>query len=172
MVKVVLVLGHSDKNVLIKRLNTGLQKYLEIRGKNYRDNELFGIKNYIMLVPGNIENISQRNEMYEIVNKIIEDKYIIWNYNTGSTFEIIKTSFDYLNKVFPSYETVDIECIICTSSYHLKRTIVISNLLNEHKYKLDYIHTKENISKEENISELMGINMFLNYHIIHNLKIN
>jgi hypothetical protein len=169
MVKIVLILGHIDRDILMRRLDIGIKKFLEIRGEKYRDNEIFGIKNYIMLVPGNGESINKCTEMYEIVNRIIEEKYIIWNCYPGSTHEVIESSFNFLNKMFPSSENVNIDCIICSSAYHLKRLLVISNFLNAYNFKLDYLVTNENISKEQNITELLGINMFLNYYINQNL---
>jgi len=101
--------------------------------------------------------------MYNYASKYVDKEYLICEDKSISTFENLIFSSKIISDLFPK-ETI--ELIICTSSFHLKRTIIMANLLLKDKnYNLFFTHTNEFITVEESKRELQLIDQFMTYYL-------
>lgn len=173
MVNIIIILGNSRPEILNKRLNRGIEEFNKIKHPYEDDEEVYGIHNYIFLSGGGrgikVNNKMYKNEseyMFEYVSKIIDPKYIVTENISNSTVENLINCFNIILKKYPSHDifSSSINITICTSSYHLKRTIVLAKLLNKEGFNLKFIHTNEIISEEENKRELKHLDSFMNYY--------
>ena len=171
MTNIILILGNSNPEILNKRLDRGIQEFYKLKNP-YEDEEIvYGINTLILLsgkgvgikVNDTVYNI-EADYMYEYVSKKVNKKYILIENLSNNTIENLINSYDILNKLYKDSFFNRINIIICTSSFHLKRTIVLSKLLNKHNFTLKYIHTNEVFSEEENKKELRHLDNYLNYY--------
>ena len=102
--------------------------------------------------------------MYEYVSQKVNIKYILIENLSNSTVENLINTYNILKKLYKDSFFNRINVIICTSSFHLKRSIVLSKILNKENYTLKYIHTNEVFSEEENKKELRHLDNYLNYY--------
>ena len=149
---VFLVLGNSHLKIMEKRVDTALRKYEQLKDE----------KCY-MILSGGGKNETEAEYMYNYASKYVDKKYLICEDKSLSTFENLIFSYQIITDLFPKEP---IELIICTSSFHLKRTIIMANLLlKEKNYNLFFIHTNEFITTEESKRELNLIDQFMSYYL-------
>ena len=169
MIQFVIILGNSNLEILNSRLNKGISEFYKT--KNYEDEEeVYGIHNFIILSGGGkgIKNNdkyykTEAEYMYEYVSKYVKPKYIILESNSNNTFESLTNSYSFISKMYPQHEyNGKVIVTICTSSFHLKRSLVTATLLNNYNYNLKFVHTFEKFSDEVNQRELKHLNNFLN----------
>lgn len=174
MIQFVIVLGNSDPKILIPRLNKGIEEFN--KNKKYYDDyqdeeETFGVYNYIILSGGGrggkgpkISDKMYKSEaeyMHEYVSKFIDSKYIILEDLSKDTIENLINSYKIISTKY-SVSEYSINVTICTSSFHLKRSIVLATLLNKDGYNLRFAHTYENFTDEVNKRELRHLDNFMN----------
>lgn len=149
---VFLVLGNTNLKIMEKRVDTVLSKFKQL------ENE----KCYIILSGGG-KNETEAEYMYNYASKYVDKKYLICENKSLSTFENLIFSSQIITDLFPKEP---IELIICTSSFHLKRTVIMANLLlKEKNYNLFFIHTNEFITTEDSKRELQLIDQFMTYYL-------
>lgn len=149
---VFLVLGNTSLKIMEKRVDTVLRKYEQLK-----DEKCF------MILSGGGKNETEADYMYEYASKYVDKKYLVCEGKSLSTFENLIFSSQIITDLFPKES---IELIICTSSFHLKRTIIMANLLlKEKNYNLFFIHTNEFITTEESKRELNLIDQFMTYYL-------
>ena len=77
-----------------------------------------------------------------------------------------------LENIFQSsislYSKVNIT--ICTSSFHIKRTIILTNLLSKGNFDFNFIHTNEPVTKSLELQEEKNIFNLLNDYTNNVLK--
>lgn len=178
MTNIILILGNSNPKILNKRLDRGVQEFYKLKNP-YEDEEIvYGINTYILL-SGKGKGIRIDNKVYdseadymlEYVSQKVNKKYILIENLSNSTVENLINTYNILKKLYKDSFFNRINVIICTSSFHLKRTIVLSKLLNKDNFTLKYIHTNELFSEEENLRELRNLDYYLNYYC-NNLSSN
>jgi uncharacterized SAM-binding protein YcdF (DUF218 family) len=139
--KVILVLGNSNKDVMKKRLDRAISEY-----KLFNDDN----SNVYLMVSG----CGKKHEykfMYNYLISNVDTKNILVEDKSNSTIENLIFSTNILKNKFPIQS---IELIVCTSTFHIKRTIIISKLLNIHSIKWNFIHTEEDVLDEQKIKEM------------------
>jgi hypothetical protein len=171
MTNIIMILGNSNPEILNKRLERGIQEFYKLKNP-YEDEEIvYGI-NTLILLSGKGTGIKVNNKIYdteadymlEYVSQKVQKKYILIENLSNNTIENLINSYDILNKLYKDSFFNRINLTICTSSFHLKRTIVLSKILNKDNFTLKYIHTNELFSEEENKRELRHLDNFLNYY--------
>jgi uncharacterized SAM-binding protein YcdF (DUF218 family) len=149
---VFLVLGNSSLKIMEKRVDTALLKFQELKKE----------KCY-MILSGGGKHETEADYMYKYACKYVDKEYLICEDKSISTFENLIFSSNVIRDLFPK-ETINL--IICTSSFNLKRTIIMANLLlKEKNYNLFFIHTNEFITVEEGKRELQLIDQFMTYYL-------
>lgn len=180
MTNIILILGNSNHEIMNRRLNRGIEEFNKLKNP-YEDEEfVYGI-NTLILLSGNGKNIKINDKvyerevsyMYEYVSHKVNKKYIlIENEETNLKVENISSctvknlinSYNLLKNLYKDSFFNRINITICTSTFHLKRTIILSKILNKDNFTLKYIHTNEIISEEENRKELKHLDNFMNYY--------
>jgi uncharacterized SAM-binding protein YcdF (DUF218 family) len=99
-----------------------------------------------MILVSGTKSESEFMESYLHNEKEIDMSFIIVENESRNTIDNIKNS----QKIIEKNNLIPSQITICTSSFHIKRTIVIAGLFF-HKYGciLRYIHTNEVVSDEE-----------------------
>jgi uncharacterized SAM-binding protein YcdF (DUF218 family) len=171
MINVVLVLGISDFNVLNKRLDRAIQEY-----KSFQQNffpEEGQQQNFYLMISGCGRKRSHEY-MFNYASKYIDPKYIIVEDKSMTTYENLTFSFKILEDMFQSIDSLwsKVNITICTSSFHIKRTIILNNLLSKSNFDFKFIHTNESITKSLELQErkniLNLINEYTNYVLQNN----
>jgi uncharacterized SAM-binding protein YcdF (DUF218 family) len=171
MTNIILILGNSNPEILNKRLDRGIKEFYKLKNP-YEDEEIvFGINTLIILSgKGAVIKVDNKvyateaDYMYEYVSQKVNKKYILIENLSNNTIENLVNSFNILSKLYKDSLFNRINITICTSSFHLKRTIVLSKILNKDNYTLKYIHTNEIVGEEENRRELRHLDNFMNYY--------
>jgi len=184
MTNIILILGNSNYEIMNKRLNRGIEEFYKLKNP-YEDEEVvYGI-NTLILLSGNGKNIKINDKvyetevsyMYEYVSQKVNKKYILIDNGesnlkiTSCTVKNLINSYNILNSLYKDSFFNRINIIICTSTFHLKRTIILSKILNNQNYNLKYIHTSEIISEEQNKRELNHLDNFMNYYCKENFNL-
>ena len=141
--KVILVLGNSKEDVMKKRLDRAISEYKLLNIEN---------SNVYLMVSG----CGKKHEykfMYNYLITNVDTKNILVEDKSNSTIENLIFSTNILKNKFQILFQ-NIEVIVCTSTFHIKRTIIISKLLNIHSIKWNFIHTEEDVLDEEKIKEM------------------
>ena len=148
MLHIIIVLGNPLHDIMEKRLNRSLEEFNIPLYQNYEyEYETFPRKKMI-LVTGT-EKESEFMGDYLLKNGI-PSQYILIEKESKNTIDNIKNSYRFIekNNLFPSRIT------ICTSTFHISRTIVITGLIfGKYMPLVKYIHTNEQVSKEERDKE-------------------
>jgi uncharacterized SAM-binding protein YcdF (DUF218 family) len=138
----IVILGHVTDQVMKKRVYRALEEVSYLR--SYLQSK---VKIYLILSGGKAggatksEAVRMRSMIDPIYYSIIDD--IILEDKSMSTMEnVIYTNEIPLEKDRGSW------MIICTSSFHIRRSAVLSSLLLK-GHTLQYIHTNEKVSDEE-----------------------
>jgi uncharacterized SAM-binding protein YcdF (DUF218 family) len=151
--RVILVLGNSNENVMKKRLDRAISEYHKFTTNedvNMNDN----LTVYFMI--SGCGNDHEYKFMYNYLINKVNTKNIIIEDKSNSTYENLLFSTDILKKfgnIYPGY-VKNLELIVCTSTFHIKRTILISKLLNIPSISWKFIHTNEDILNEQEINEM------------------
>lgn len=162
--KVILVLGNVNEDVMKIRLDRAISEYYKLFNHekvDMNDNPTV----YFMLSGCGINH--EYKFMYSYLINKVNTKNIIVEDKSNSTFENLLFSTNILmNKfqnIYPGY-VKNIELIVCTSTFHIKRTILISKLLNIPSINWKFIHTNEEIINEQEINEMnLIINLINSY---------
>ena len=171
MINFIIVLGNS-RQTIIKRLDRTIEEFYKIK-QNEDEEHTYGINNYIILTGGN-KPIKVNDKtystgleyMFEYVSQKINPKYIIQENKSTNTVDNLLNSWeiimhDYPKIIFGS----DVDVTICTSSFHIKRCIILTTFLNAYNFNLKFIHTNEIVTIEDNKKELTHIDNFMNSYV-------
>ena len=137
--KVILVLGNSKEDVMKKRLDRAISEYKLLNIEN---------SNVYLMVSG----CGKKHEykfMYNYLISNVNTKNILVEDKSNSTIENLLFSTNILKTKFQN-----IELIVCTSTFHIKRTILTSKLLHIYSMNWKFIDTKEDVHNKEKINEM------------------
>jgi uncharacterized SAM-binding protein YcdF (DUF218 family) len=145
MIEIIIVLGNSTDGVYQKRVDRAIEHFTQNSSESYI--MFSGLK-------ANVENmynyaLSKLGSKYE--------KFLLKENKSTTTVENILLSMKIIKNLFPKV----INLTICTSTYHIKRSIIITNLLCKH-FNTKFIHTSEPITPEQKINEERNTANFLN----------
>jgi len=163
---IIVVLGCHQRDLLNKRLDRALEEYKKLED-DYKADKGSKRTHYIM-VSGCGRN-REHEYMYEYVSKYVDKNYIIVEGQSMNTFENLIYSIKILEDKFQNKGTywTKINLIICSSTFHIKRIIMLTKFLNKTNIDYRFIHTRENITEEQDRNELNNINNFLAQYASH-----
>ena len=167
--KIIIVLGCKDRVKLKTRVDRALSEFFS---EPYYDTETQK-PNTMLLFSGGSTNDNTRTEceiMIEQCKETVDSRFIMSEPKSLSTVENILYSkqvieHNWMDKVEPRPSLV-----VCTSTFHIKRTIIIAKLLMP-EYDIKFIHTNEDISHDEQKREHRNILAFVDYYV-NKLNIN
>lgn len=142
----IVVLGNSKANVMNKRMDSAIATYRSFEAPGY------------IIVSG-----TQRETdiMVIYLSKYVDGKCIIVENKSKNTIENIINSKNivdqYYRNVRPELKPI---VTICTSTFHIKRTILITRFITD--YNTRFIHTNEQVSIDEYNSEMYKTDVCLN----------
>ena len=174
MVEIIIVLGNSKQEVITKRAKRACEYFKATPSKVY--SELTGfveIVKYLIFSGGtNVVSKPEGVMMYEYALKNgIEEKCCIIEKKSRNTIENLRFSKEIIDKMFSNTLDYRPQITICTSSFHMKRAIVLAKLMFE-GYQLKFIHTGEHINKEEYMREAHMLNNTLDGYCKQFIQIN
>ena len=167
-VNVIIVLGNYDANIMNKRLDRAI--------KEFYDRVKSGEKCFIIL-SGKGREVKYKNNVYETESDYMFDyctklsaenincvhsQFIMCEKDSMNTSENLINCFQLIKHHF---HTEKCHVILCTSTFHIKRTILLTHLLDHSLNKYSFIHTNENVSVEENNRELYNLDKFMNIYL-------
>ncbi len=172
--KVVIVLGHNNKNIMKKRVDRALEEFASSpRHTISKKMNIVKYCTYILLTRGPLEEKGSEigaNIMEEYASKYIDTQYIWKETSSKNTVENLICSKVILDKI----KTTPLDIVICTSSYHVKRAAILAKLILD-KYSLSFIHTREQVTREEYNQEStllnVSIDKYIGKHIVDNILI-
>jgi uncharacterized SAM-binding protein YcdF (DUF218 family) len=149
---IIIVLGNSRKEIRDERVNRAIEYYNQINKKVSAWDEEYDT--YLVFSGGNNGAL----KMKEYALKIgIWSKYILTEENSKNTNENIEFSKKLIEQKFIYKNDNYIKDItICTSAFHLQRSIIIANRVLG-QYKLNFICPNEEFSLERAIKEYNSI---------------
>lgn len=99
--------------------------------------------------------------MYEYTSKHINSQYIIGEIESKNSIDNLVNSKKIIDKLHDNNYVPTV--IICTSTYHIKRTILISKFIYTSNYIMRFVHTSEQVTEQEYIREANLSDCILNY---------
>lgn len=159
----IIVLGNSDNEICKKRVTAAITYYNSL--KNDRDLK-------IIFSGGGQNSIKNRTEAdimhhfavtelkMNIEDGIIENKSVNTYENIQFSVKLLE-NLGWFNTTFASLTQHTFT--ICTSSFHVKRALLIAMSIIPRNCKVNVIHTNEDILTAQHNSELFLINEYLNY---------
>ena len=160
MLELIIVLGNSNNSIMQKRLDRAIIEFNKILYTNFEYEYTRFQKSRKFIVSGTItEVIFMKSYLNE---KGICDLFIITEDKSSNTIENIQNSIRLVENLL----LVPASIIICTSTFHIGRTIVIAGMfMNKYNVITRYIHTNEICSTNEIIREQSLINSLLEWYI-------
>ena len=164
MVEIIIVLGNRTPTISHKRTQTALEYFKSSPPQIYSElTSTLEINKYLLLSGGASNGISKPEGAVMMYNSIraqgIEKQYCIIEKDSRNTIENLRFSKKIIENMFKTLDYKP-QITICTSTFHMKRTIILSKLIFE-GYQLQFIHTKENVSKEEYYRDKSILNAIL-----------
>lgn len=154
MVNIILILGNYDESVMRKRADRAYDEFLKIKQDDQNNT-------FILLSGAGRQQKKECDYMNEYLLNKVNSKFLFCENKSMSTYENIIYSFKILKDLFDT----NINVYICTSTFHIKRTILLAKLFNSYNFNLKFIHTNEQINTEENNKELYNLDRFMNFYI-------
>lgn len=164
---IIIVLGNSQKDIMIKRLNKAIETYHEIKNKQYYDDVDFFDYTYIM-VSGCGKGLEKECDFMKsyLIEKGLEQEKILTEDKSMNTIENLNFCFEMIRKSYQNsislFEVPNV--YICTSSSHIIRSLIISEFL-EPQFNLNYIHTYEKTTNENLQKEIESAYKFLDNYL-------
>jgi hypothetical protein len=167
----IIVLGNSKQAVMDKRVDTAVSEF-----RNKYAMEVAGKDNNVIAPISNLQNSlnafiiltgtkRETSYMFNYATKFLDAQYIIQENMSKNTIDNLvncKNIIDSQNNA--SFGFVP-NVTICTSTFHIKRTILISKFIYTGNYNMHYIHTSEQVTPEEYARESQLADSILNYFV-------
>lgn len=157
----IIVIGNSCDEIMKKRVDRAIEEFKSSPQKRFS----YVINDYIpckkLLFTGSHSSEVDILKMKEYaIYKGIDPKIIITENKSRNTVENIINSEKMIREMLPSCEAYSPDIIICTSSFHISRVMLISKIYFN-KYRVSFIHTNETITKNEKARENHAIIQFV-----------
>ena len=136
--KVILILGNINEDVMTKRLDRAISEY-----------KILNDENTVYFMVSGCGKKHEYKFMYNYLISNVNTKNILVEDKSNSTIENLLFSTNILKTKFQN-----IELIVCTSTFHIKRTILTSKLLHIYSMNWKFIDTKEDVHNKEKINEM------------------
>ncbi len=154
---VVIVLGNRDPEVMKKRLLAGVRACVQRKATHLllSGGCVVGSRPEALIMKDFLEEMAQRGE----VPDILDETRVLLETESKYTAENL-TECDKLLKLVCSDSEEAVQLVICTSSFHLPRVILMSKVLLP-KYEISYAGTQEEVTPEEKSLELTSLGTFM-----------
>jgi uncharacterized SAM-binding protein YcdF (DUF218 family) len=156
MVEIIIVLGNRNKIIMEKRVNRAIEYFKTAEEASISDyTGKKEIKRYILFSGGSSDGKSKPEGaimMRDYSSKLIDEKFILVEDKSKDTIENLEFSKKLIEEMFLEPFGYKPPITICTSSFHIKRTIILAKLILN-GYPLKFIHTNETISEKEDTRE-------------------
>lgn len=154
---VIIVLGNANKEIMEKRIDRALSFFNSTKDKDCFSEYTWKMEiSTHILMCGGTKGCGLASTMKKYaVSQGIDEKFIMMESESKTTVENLSNARNILNKF--SYKP---HVIVCTSSFHLKRSAVITKFLFN-DYMTEFIHTEETPSEEEVKVEKKHLDKFL-----------
>jgi len=153
-INIIIVLGIRKKSVMKKRVDRALDEYKKLK-KNSN-------KIYLLLSGGSSDGVSKPEGsimMYNYVKENFNGVNLVVEKKSRNTIENLMNCKKIISD---NYNKKDVNIIVCTSSFHVKRTIIIAKLIFNEEYNIKFIHTNEHVCKKEIDKEMQILLQTLN----------
>jgi uncharacterized SAM-binding protein YcdF (DUF218 family) len=157
--EIIIVLGCRNIEIMKKRVDRAVEYFNSSPAQKIINDKAVRVKT--MIFTGGGTDISEAEIMKEYAN--IDEKYVILESHAMNTYEnliytkqIIDSQYGKLGQVHPNI-------VICTSSFHLRRVIIMALLLFKN-YNVQFIHTNEDINLEDKTREMVALNKFIDQY--------
>ena len=159
--EIIIVLGNSKEDVMRARVKRAVDEFnAEDELCEFDDNggKIKPIRT-ILCSGGSSRGLSAESiKMKEYAIQLGMNEHDV-NIETDSrnTIENLQFSRKLINDVYKkeTFASFPPTLVICTSSFHIKRTIVLANMTIGRDYDLKFIHTNETVSNESQQHEWM-----------------
>lgn len=141
---VIIVLGNSDPEILKKRMDRAIKEFTSSPYEYIRDGNV--IANKFILISGGPSATKMKEYA---LSKHVGEKFLVLEDKSKNTIENIMFSNKLLDNAFQhGMSFLRPSVIICTSSFHIKRSMVIAKMLMCN-YNTSFIDTCEDVTYEE-----------------------
>lgn len=142
--QVIIILGNSKPDILKKRVDRAVEEFFS---SDY-EYEIPGgkVETKYILISG--KPSAKRMKEYTM-SKGVEERFIKLEDKSMNTIENITFCKKMLDQMASAtYEHNKPVVTICTSSFHIKRSIVLTKMILD-CYETNFIHTRETVTREE-----------------------
>lgn len=158
--KIILVLGTPNDVIMKKRVDRAMEEFY--RTPHAIISDYTGETTVLTQLLLSGAGISTELKL-EYMNKI-GGKYILSETQSRNTVENLIYTKQILDEMFTKFMGFQPEIVICTSSFHVKRVIILAKLILT-DYSYTFIHTREPITKEEYQNEASILNHSIDTYI-------
>ena len=177
--EILIVLGNRNNKIMKKRVDCAIKDFLKTPSEHISEEMTNNscILKYILFSGGSNDGVSKPEGaimMDEYACGKIDKKFIKLEILSKTTIENLVNSKEMIEEFYgkigiPStYDCLRPNICICTSTFHIRRAIILSQLIFS-GYNIRYIHTEEDISedeiKRENINLSNAIDRYCNYKL-------
>lgn len=155
----IIVLGNRKNDIMKKRVDCALKEFYSspIEYIDPDSHEHTQLK-YLLFSGGSSDGKSkpEGSVMMEdyALKAGVDKRFIQTEINSRDTIQNLIFSRKLLDEInTETYNCGRPRVTICTSSFHIKRVIILSSILLGDKYQLDFIHTNEEVTPDEKKQE-------------------
>jgi len=170
--EIIIVLGNRQESIYKKRVDAAVKHFLSSDAEVYTSYcvEPCVVK-YLLFSGGASDGKSTpegavlMNEYCKQVHKV-DEKFILTENESRTTLENLLLSKKLLADMF-TLTHFPPKITICTSSFHIKRSIILTKLVFEN-YVTSFIHTDEPVTRDEYIHEQNILNKEIDIYVAKN----
>ena len=160
---IIIVLGNSNENIMRQRVKLAVNEFNKPIDKLNQFQKDYGIdrhdkENKSIIFSGRGKGVvSEAEKMRDYALEMGMDKGSTFieseSMSTIENLQFVKKQIDQSHKKIKFIGCVVPTITICTSSFHIKRSIVLANMIFGCDYNLKFIHTDEPVSVEVQSNE-------------------
>lgn len=164
MLELIIILGNSDPKVMKARIDRAIVCFNSSKYTNFEyERDIVKTEKRIIVSGTEYETTIMKDYLFK--KGFDDEKIIIIENKSTNTVQNIKNSLALIEKMLLNPYSI----IICSSSFHIGRVIVIAGLfMTKYAPIIRYIHTNENVSENEFDSEQALISSLLNRYVSTN----
>lgn len=170
--EIIIVLGCVDAKIREKRVNRAIYEFKNDTKEYYCPyTDEYIIQKYILFSGGSVNKDEKENEadiMFNYTKQFIDEKFLDIENKSRNTVENLQNCKQKIDEIFENMDKPIIT--ICTSTFHINRVIILSKLIFN-DYKLRFIHTNEEVSRDHFKHEENILNQTLQWYCKQQLLI-
>jgi hypothetical protein len=151
--KIFIVLGNRNPIIMKKRVDRAIEEFNKNPSEITTEEEMHPtMTQQLFFTGGSSDGISKPEGavmMEEYTVNKVDKKFCFVEKESKTTIENLIFTKKILDESYGLTEDYKPELVICTSSFHIKRTIILSYLIFKGYTNISFIHTDEKITKQE-----------------------